>query len=78
MIILNAGNEVGRFACENLAIMLWCCGGGVWFCIPVLRPVQPWTLLWVTHGPERNVSYDAYLLICIKAILDGVTHLRAF
>ena len=25
MIILNADNEVGRFACENLAIMLWCC-----------------------------------------------------
>jgi hypothetical protein len=25
MIILNAGNEVGRFACENLATMLWCC-----------------------------------------------------
>jgi hypothetical protein len=25
MIILNAGNEAGRFSCENLAIMLWCC-----------------------------------------------------
>ena len=27
---------------------------------------------------KRNVSYDAYLLISIRDILDGITHLRSF
>ena len=60
MIILNAGNEVGRFACENLAIMLWCCGGGVWFCIPVLRPIQPLLLLRVGQGPNGVTTGKRY------------------